>query len=452
MQLSAASQKVNGVLHGVDCTFTAVCTDTRSLAPGCLFVALKGEHFDAHNYLVQAQAAGVVGAVVERFNAQLNLPQIVVTDTYEALGLLGAAWRQAFTGKVIAVTGSSGKTTVKGFLQSILGGAGLVHATPGNWNNHVGVPLTLFGLGDQDYAVIELGTSSPGEISYLAQLVQPHVALVNNISLAHIEGFGSLDAIAQEKSAIYAPLTEDGISVINGDDQYAPMLSQQTESCRQLKFCQTNKEAPDVYASNIRYTSIGCAQFDLNIAKQVLPVQINVPGSHNVQNALAAAACALAVEVSPENIVAGLEKYSGTPGRMQIKHGFSGATIVDDSYNANPDSVRAAIDFLVLQAGKKILVLGDMGELGEWVNQSHQQVGEYAKAQKLDAIFCVGEKSALAAKAFGTHGKSFATQSGLADALKPILDSNTTALVKGSRSAHMEHVVNALCAEEQAVC
>lgn len=454
MLLSEAAGAMQGVLHGDDQRFDAVHTDTRTLAPGGLFFALKGVNFDGQEFLGVAQQAGAVAAVVQSFNDQVQLPQIVVSNAVLALGDLAKSWRQRFTGVVIGLTGSSGKTTVKGFLKSIIEQFASVHATPGNWNNHIGVPLTLFGLQTQRFAVIELGTSHPGEISYLTELAQPDIALVNNIGPAHLAGFGSLDAIAREKSSIYALLTPEQTAVINLDDAYAPILLQQTGFCRQVGFGGDSSAElePTARASNTRFDESGCGEFSLNLDGQHFAVKLRVLGRHNINNALAAAATAYAAGVPIDAIVAGLIAFRGDHGRMQMVAGSNGTRLIDDTYNANPKSVFAAIDQLRSYKGTRILVFGDMGELGASSEAAHVEVGAYASEQNIDFLFCVGVQAALAAERFGSRGYAFADQQTLINGLQAHLNAHTTILIKGSRSAHMENVVQALCEEDCVRC
>ncbi len=454
MQLSEAATAMGGNLHGADGKFLSVQTDSRVESQAGLFVALRGKYFDGHQYLSDAQTAGAIAAVVDHFDETSNLPQIVVTDTTAALGLLAAAWRQRFAGKVIGITGSSGKTTVKGLLHSIFAGRGPVHATPGNWNNHIGVPLTLFGLNAQPVAIVEMGTNHVGEISYLAEMAKPDVALVNNIMPAHMEGFGSLDAIAQEKSAIYAHLLPHQSAIINLDDAYAPNFLQQTGFCQQLGFAQSTESAvkPFVWASDITLSAGGYPRFTLHIAKASHPIVLSVAGLHNVQNALAAAACATAVDCTIEDIAKGLNQFGGDKGRLQISMGPQGSRIVDDTYNANPGSARAAVEFLSAFSGQTILVLGDMGELGAICDQAHAELGAIAREMKIGALYAVGEKATLAAQQFGAKGQVFETQEQLIASLENAVTQDTTVLVKGSRSAKMELVAQALQCQEKALC
>lgn len=454
MRLQEAAAVIAGVLHGSDCDLTHVHTDTRALREGALFVALRGDHFDGHDFLLAAQQAGAVAAVVQSYNEQIALPQVVVSDTVMALGLLARHVRRQFRGPVIALTGSSGKTTVKGLLRAILAEVGQVHATPGNWNNHIGVPLTLFGLRDQDYGVIEIGTSQVGEISYLTELAEPDVALVNNIGPAHYAGFGSVEAIAREKSAIYSRLQSEHTAVVNLNDAFAPFMLQQTSFCRQLGFgIAAPSQLPEtITASDITANEHACAHFTLHLPSGCWPVQLQVAGQHNVNNALAAATCAYAVGVAGPAIAAGLGKFTGEKGRLQWLQASSGAQVIDDTYNANPESVKAAIRCLQGQASPTFLVFGDMGELGDFAEAAHRDIGSFAKQAGITYLFCVGACSRFAAAAFGEGAQYFADHCALITALKKSVTANATLLVKGSRSARMEQVVHALTAGEATSC
>lgn len=454
MLLSEAAQSMNGILHGADNSFDRVNTDTRNLTKGDLYFALKGEHFDGHDFLVAAEQKQAIAVVVEQYTHLLALPQIVVSDVGRAMGFLACTWRKNFKGKVIGITGSSGKTTVKGLLRSIFAQRTSVHATPGNWNNHVGVPLTLFGLTDQAFAVVEMGTNHPGEIAYLANMVLPDVALVNNVMGAHIENFGSQDLIGAEKCKIYSMLRGDQTAVINLDDPYSELMLERTSFCIRQGFSATAAEAgiECIYADAVGRNKEGCAQFDLHVGAHVVPVILSIPGLHNLSNALAAAACAVAVGQGPEDIARGLAQYGGDTGRMQIKKSAAGAVVVDDTYNAHPGSMRAAIDYLATCSGQRILVIGDMGELGDTADSAHAEVGDYARQQNIQQLFSVGEKSVLAAQSFGPEARAFDSQTELIAHVRSILNPQATVLVKGSRSAQMERVVAALCTEEQALC
>lgn len=447
IRLSEVAQRLDGKLMGGDCAFNALSTDTRNLHKGELFVALKGEHFDAHKFLQGAQKGGACACVVEHFDEQIALPQLVVEDSYFALGVIGRMWREGYKGAVVAITGSSGKTTVKGMLRDVFAQRGEVTATVGNFNNHVGVPLTLMQLQEQDFAVIELGTNAPGEIEYLTGLIRADVALVNNVSAAHYEGFGSIAAIAEEKGAIYQALGADKTAIINLDDPFAQTFVDRTRHLRQVGFTQSPRlddcDMSILAADNIELNDQGCARFQLHWKGQSQQVELAVPGAHNVSNALAAAACALSASCSLTDVAQGLRGYRGDKGRMQVVAGLAGATVIDDTYNANPSSVKAAIDYLAERSGETILVLGNMGELGSMTDSAHMDLGDYAKQQGISAVFTVGDKAAFTAQAFGSNN-TFSLQQALIDALAPKLHKNATVLVKGSRGARMEQVVQAL--------
>lgn len=444
--MSELAAIVNGVLQGQDRPFSGISTDSRRIQAGNVFVALRGEKFDGHEYVGQVEKLGAVAAVVDHYVEGTQLTQIIVADTTKAFGSIGAAYRNQFKGPVIGVTGSGGKTTVKGMLHHILKRQGSTLASQGNFNNQIGVPLTLMELAKQQYAVVEMGTNHPGEIGYLTSLVRPDVALVNNVMPAHIGGFGSLEAIAEEKSEIYSLLTDSQLAVVNMDDQFALRFLDKTRYCRQLLFAVEPEQAEfsGLVAENLHADDTGCFRFQLRNEHDSVDVALAVLGRHMVNNALAAAACAFAIGFSLQDISLGLATYRGEKSRMQPLSGIRGSRIIDDGYNANPGSVRAAIDFLISTHSKTILVLGDLGELGETALEAHKQIGEYAKQKGIDALYAVGEAATLAAKSFGEGGLSFSSKEDLSKHLILHLDSNTTVLVKGSRSAKMEDVCQAL--------
>lgn len=432
-------------VHGGDAQFTRVNTDTRSLAAGELFVALRGERFDGHDFLAQAAEKGVCGLVVERFDSSIALPQLVVTDTLLALGQIAAMNRNAFTKPVLAITGSSGKTTVKTMLADILRECGNVHATKGNLNNHIGVPLTLLQLNaDHDFAVIEMGASAIGEIAYLCSLAQPQVSMINNVMPAHIEGFGSIEGVAQAKGEIYQGLNAKNTAVINIDDQFSPQWLASVQA--NIILVSLNNSQADCYAENIQFAS-DSVQFDLVIKGHKHAIAMNVLGEHSVRNALMASAMAYAVGASLENIQQGLAHFSPVGGRMSRHIGVNKALIIDDSYNANPGSVRAAIDVLAVREGERILVLGDLGELGENAAELHAQLGAYALQKNLDHFFTLGVLTQHASEAYGQQlgQHHFSERESLIAALKKLTTPDTTILIKGSRSAKMDLVVSALC-------
>jgi UDP-N-acetylmuramoyl-tripeptide--D-alanyl-D-alanine ligase len=444
--LSELVGPLNARLVGEDVAFDAVSIDSRGVEAGDLFVALTGPRFDGHDYLPQVSEKGAVGALVEREVQNSELPQLVVADTRQALAQLGALNRNAFVDKpVAAITGSSGKTTVKEMLASILRTRGPVLATRGNLNNELGVPLTLLSLTSEfDAAVIELGASRVGEIAFTVSLTKPHVTVLTNAGTAHVGEFGGPDKIVQAKGEIIDGLNASGTAVLNLDDKAFDIWRKRAGERTVLSFSLSNPSA-DLYASDLGIDARGCPAFTLNGPMGTASVQLNLLGAHNVANALAAAAAAHALGVSLAGIVEGLNNVQPVKGRTVAQLATNGMRVIDDTYNANPTSVAAAVDILVGFPGRTVLVLGDIGELGDWAEQGHREVGEYA-AGKVDALYAVGPLMAHAVKAFGQDARHFANQADLIAALGAEQDKNTTILIKGSRSAAMENVVAALCA------
>ncbi|MCD5993338.1 UDP-N-acetylmuramoyl-tripeptide--D-alanyl-D-alanine ligase [Pseudomonas sp. CDFA 602] len=432
-------------LVGEDCSFDHVSTDSRAIKPGQLFVALTGPRFDGHEYLEQVAAKGAVGALVEREVEGCVLPQLVVLDARKALAQLGAMNRNAFVDRpVAAVTGSSGKTTVKEMLASILRTRGPVLATRGNLNNELGVPLTLLELTPEyTSAVIELGASRVGEIAFTVSLAKPHVVMITNAGTAHVGEFGGPDKIVQAKGEIIEGLDENGIAVLNLDDKAFPVWNKRAGSRKVLSFSLSNPSA-DLHASELNVDARGCPGFTLNSPLGAAPVQLNLLGAHNVTNALTAAAAAYALGVSLDGIVSGLNNVQPVKGRTVSQIASNGMRVIDDTYNANPSSINAAVDILAGFPGRTVLVLGDIGELGEWAEQGHHDVGAYA-AGKVSALYAVGPLMTHAVSAFGKDAHHFASQAELIAALGAEQDPHTTLLIKGSRSAAMENVVAALC-------
>jgi UDP-N-acetylmuramoyl-tripeptide--D-alanyl-D-alanine ligase len=434
------ARAVNG-----DCRFDGVSTDSRAIQPGQLFVALTGPRFDGHEYLEQVAAKGAVGALVEREVPGVALPQLVVLDTRKALAQLGAMNRNAFVDRpVAAITGSSGKTTVKEMLASIMRTRGPVLATRGNLNNELGVPLTLLELAPEyTSAVIELGASRVGEIAFTVSLAKPHVAVLTNAGTAHVGEFGGPDRIVEAKGEIIEGLDANGVAVLNRDDKAFDIWRARAGSRKVLSFALGDSSA-DLHASDISRDVRGCASFTLHSPLGSAPVQLNLLGTHNVANALAAAAAAYALGVSLDGIVSGLNNVQPVKGRAVAQMTASGLRVIDDTYNANPGSVNAAVDILTSFPGRKVLVLGDIGELGDWAEQGHRDVGAYARG-KVCALYAVGPLMTHAVEAFGEHAHHFATQAELITALASEQEQNTTLLIKGSRSAAMENIVAALC-------
>ncbi len=447
--LSQVARDVQGRMIGTDVTVDGVSTDTRAIAQGTLFVALAGERFDAHDFLEQAVAAGAAALLVaDATRVPAGVPAVMVDDTRLALGRLAAAWRARFTLPVIAVTGSNGKTTTKEMIAAILKAAygAAVLSTRGNLNNDIGLPLTLLGLSPaHQAAVIEMGMNRPGEIAYLAPLGAPTVALVTNAQRAHLEGMGDLDEVAREKGSIFSGLPADGVAVINADDAYADAWRGMAAGRPVRTFAIDH--AADVRAT-VRQHGLEMA-LDLQAPEGEAAIVLRVPGRHNARNAVAAAAACLAAGVPLTAVVAGLEGFAGVKGRLQRRVGKSGAEILDDTYNANPDSVRAGIDVLATTIGRKILVLGDMGEIGEASGQYHDEIGGYAKSQGVDLLFALGEATKAAVRNFGEGARHFCHVDKLIAALDKEAGPETTVLVKGSRFMKMERVADALAVAEE---
>ncbi|MDR3087061.1 MAG: UDP-N-acetylmuramoyl-tripeptide--D-alanyl-D-alanine ligase [Azoarcus sp.] len=430
---------------------SAVGTDSRDIVPGQLFVALRGERFDGHDYIAAALTSGAAAVMVDaRWEAEhpaSGATRIVVDDTRLALGTLAAGWRARFDIPLIGVTGSNGKTTVKEMCAAILrawfGRDDAALATKGNFNNDIGLPLTLLGLrAHHKAAVIEMGMNHPGEIACLAGLARPTVALVNNAQRAHLEGLGSLAEVAREKGSIYAGLGERGVAVVNADDAHAAEWLELNAQRATVSF---GIEKPATVGGTCALHGLGsklCFESPWGQGE----CELRAPGVHNARNALAAAAACLAAGVPLEAVTAGLAGFGGAHGRLERRAGPKGSLILDDSYNANPDSVRAAIDVLALMSGPAFLVLGDMGEVGETSAQAHDEVGGYAKSKGIDALYTLGAMSEVAARNFGEGGRHFGSVETLVAALAPKLEAGATVLVKGSRFMRMERVSDALAA------
>ncbi len=448
MRLSQLLKPFGAGLVGLDATFDSVGIDARTIAPGGLFVALAGDHVDGHDFVAQARANGAAAAMVA-YAVDDPLPQLLVHDCRYALGQLSALAREAFSAPVVAITGSSGKTSVKELLAAILRERGPVLATKGNLNNELGVPLTLLALKSTHlFAVVEMGAAVQGDISYSMNLAKPSVSVLTNAGLAHVGRFGSPEKIALAKGEILTGLPADGKAVINLDSPWFEQWYQSLGRRKSLAFSLSNPTA-QLRAESVELDARGCPGFLLVTPKGSITVQLNLLGTHNIANALAAAGAALHLDIELELIRRGLSKVMPVAGRACPLPGRNGALIIDDSYNANPASVMAAIDILAKLQGHRILVLGDMGELGEWEQQSHRDVGAYALEQGLDAVFAVGSLSALATEAFGDNGHLFGSREELITALMAQLDANTKVLIKGSRSAAMEGVVAALVADRE---
>jgi len=434
--------------------FQGVSTDTRSVGKGQLFVAIRGEFFDGHDFLAMAKERGAVAALVDEKHAgkaRVNerhgaaaFPLLVADDTRRALGRLGRHWRLRFAPAVIAITGSNGKTTAKEMLASILrrhAGEGGSLATRGNLNTDIGVPMTLLGLrASHRYCAIELGMNHPGEIALLAQIARPTVALVNNAQREHLEFMQSVEAVAAENASVFDALPEDGIAVLNAEDAMAGVFREKAGARKRIEFGIDARDVCGRYALKPLESEIV-----LRTPSGEARARLAIPGLHNVRNALAAAACAHAVGVPAAVIGAGLAAFRPYAGRLQVKKTATGATLIDDSYNANPDSVRAAIDVLAACPGPTALVLGDMGEVGEQGPEFHAEVGKYAKEKGINALLAFGSSSRESVLAFGEGAKHFEDWNEILSSLK----NTRTILVKGSRFMRMERVVAALTGEKE---
>jgi UDP-N-acetylmuramoyl-tripeptide--D-alanyl-D-alanine ligase len=446
MQLGTIAMWTHGQLSGGDAQIgsvevSGVVIDTRKLKPGDLFVAIKGERADGHDYLAAAAARGAVAALVTR-KVDSELPQILVNDAELALGDLASAVRAQRDVRVVGITGSNGKTTVKTLVASILSRHGRTHVSAGNYNNELGLPLTLLAMPrDTEYAVLEMGAGKPGDIAYLAAIARPDIGLVTLIAPAHLARMGSLEGVAETKGAMYQALPADGIAIINADDSFASFFSGLAGARRQLRF---GLDQPADIGADIIEQRVDGSRFVLSTPQGDAEVSLPLPGRHNIANALAATAVALALEVPLETIVAGLEQVPGVAGRLRREVTAGGWTLIDDSYNANPSSMAAAIDTLRLAGGERWLVLGDMAELGADARALHAGIGELARVRGIDRLFAVGPFGAATVEAFGAGGEHFDDKAALIAVLQAQLHAGVTCLVKGSRSAGMEQVVLAL--------
>ena len=450
MALSQAAAMTDGRVEGADVVCTSVSIDTRTLQPGALYVALQGQNFDGHDFVDAAQRQGAAAAMVHR-PVTHSLPTLQVDDTRLALGRLAAAWRARYNIPMVAVTGSNGKTTVKEMIAAILAQRGEVLATQGNLNNDIGVPLTLLRLRDSHYsAVIEMGANHPGEIAYVAQLARPGIGVVTNAGAAHLEGFGSLEGVARAKGELFQALDADGVAVLNADDRFAPLWAQLIGARTTLRF--SVEQAADVsVVPGTEQMDIGDAlttRFTLSTPAGDIPVRMQLCGRHNVSNACAATAAALAAGAGVMDIQRGLASLQAVKGRLQLKRVTAGVRVLDDTYNANPTSLRAALQVLAAAPGKKILVLADMGELGAGAEGLHGEIGEEAREAGVEQLFTVGELTRFTAQRFGAGARHFATQDELIAVLCAELSATpqqaVTVLVKGSRRMQMERVVAVL--------
>jgi UDP-N-acetylmuramoyl-tripeptide--D-alanyl-D-alanine ligase len=436
-----AISKILGVTYfGADAEVLGLSTDSKNIKSGDLFVARKGATRDGHDFLAEAQAKGAVAAIVER-QITSNLPQIIVPSSEQALGKLATWKRHNFTNPLLAITGSCGKTTTKEMLASILRYCGDVFVNIKSFNNAVGLPLTLWNLQpEQKFAIIELGANHHHEISYLVNLIKPlNVAVITNAECCHLEGFGSLDGVARAKAEIFEGLAPNGVAILNRDSDYYSLWRDIIGSKEHLSFGLQTDAA--VSANKLQFDSDGKANFVLHTPFGSAMVNLPHCGKHNVMNALAAAAAATAVKTPLTAIKKGLENSYPVNMRMVYHIGLNGARIIDDTYNANPKAVAAALEVLALQSGEKIFVFGGMGELGNEAAKWHAYVGKVAKDLAIGSLYVCGKFAAEVANAFGAHANVFSGQEELITALKQVLNSKSVVLVKGSRGTQMEQVV-----------
>jgi len=440
MALTQVSEILDGAMQGSDVEFSAVSTDTRSLQPGDLYIALTGENFDGHDYLDQAEKAGAAAAIVHK-NVHTNLPRIKVEDTRKALGGLAAAWRQSFNGRVVAITGSNGKTTVKEMTAAILSKQGDVLATKGNFNNDIGLPLTLLRMSKEQFAVIEMGANHAGEITYLTNVTKPDVAIITNAGPAHLEGFGSIQGVAEAKGEIYQGLNEQGIAVINLDDKYAAYWLGLNAHRKALTFSMSDTSAN--VCGTCKPTEKG-GELNVVINGEAFAVNLQLHGAHNAMNALAAITLAESLQIPRSKMTQALNEFKSVRGRLDFHQVSDSLLVIDDTYNANPASLKAGIEVLGTLSGEHWLILGDMGELGTEGKRIHYDVGAHAQASGVNKLLAVGDVSRYAVEAFGDEALFFETKEELVKFVRQHESKALNVLVKGSRFMHMEDVVDLL--------
>lgn len=432
----AATAAALGVESPSNGQFTGLEVDSRRIRPGMLFAALRGERVDGHDFATRAAQAGAVALLVER-PVTVDLPQFVVADVLQALGRLASAWRSACRPRVAAITGSNGKTTTKEMLASILAMDGGVLATQGNYNNELGLPLTLFGLAsDHRFAVLEMGASKAGDIRYLAGIAEPEAGVVTNVGPAHLKGFGDEEGVARAKGELYSSLPADGFAVINADEPWAPLWREFAGSRRVIEF--SSARPADIHVAG------GASGQQLHTPEGAFDLRLRLPGRHNVMNAMAAAGLALALDIPTQQIAAGLAATRPVPGRLNQVQTDHGWVVYDDTYNANPASLYAGLRVLTGGKGEPWLVLGDMRELGHDSRKMHAEMGEAASGLGVKRLFTFGTLSRATTEAFGEGARHFDDREALVATLLKELRPGVACLVKGSRSMAMEQVVEAI--------
>jgi UDP-N-acetylmuramoyl-tripeptide--D-alanyl-D-alanine ligase len=442
--LSQAADSMRGELHGKDREFTGISTDTRTIRKDELFFALQGPNFDGRNYVAKAKSSGAAGAVLSSDVAE-DIAQIIVDDAKLALGRFGAAWRNSKNVRVVGITGSNGKTTLKELVAACLATKAPTLATSGNLNNDIGVPLMLARIEDEhEFAVIEMGANHAGEIAYLAGLARPDVVVITNAGAAHLEGFGSIEGVAKAKGEIFEGRERPSCAVLNADDDYFPYWSTLVQDIASLSF--GFSDTADVRAENIQ-AGATASTFTLHLPKASIDISLPLAGVHNVRNACAAAAVATALDIDAEQIKNALQNIVPVAGRIQPLPGINACTLFDDSYNANPLSVRAAAEFIASLGGESWLVLGDMKELGDDAKEMHREVGASARASGVDRLFALGDLAKHSVEGFGEGARWYANIDALIADVSQV-GSGVNVLIKGSRSMRMERVVDALRAVE----
>ncbi len=446
-RLNEVAKCAAGELVGDDCAFDSVSTDSRTLRPGALFVALSGENFDGHDFVAAAIERGAVAALVGR-TLPISVPQIVVADPLAALTAFAREWRRQFAIPMIGVTGSNGKTTTKELIGSILSRVGPTLVTRGNLNNHIGVPLTLLGLSaEHRFAIIEMGANHQGEIAHLMGVAEPTIGIVTNAGAAHLEGFGSLQGVAVGKGEMFRALPSDGVAVINADDAFASMWRDNRSAEKMLTFGFEQQASFMAHKVNAKSDTAGFhIEFELITPEGARDATLALAGLHNLRNALGAAAAAYAAGASVDDIVAGLAAMKPVSGRLELKPAINGAFLVDDSYNANPSSLKAGLDALRDFGGARWLVLGEMKELGDSADALHAEVGRYARDAGIQRLLAVGERSRYAVEAFGPGAQWFADLDALIADARDSLREGVAVLIKGSRANKLERVAAALAA------
>jgi len=436
--LSDCSVFTGGTLLGGDVLLSSVAIDTRRCLKGSVYFAISGESFDGHQFVVDAVEKGAVAVVVEH-DCGVDVPQLIVRNTRQTLADIAQLWRRQYSVQLVALTGSNGKTTVKEMIASILSQEGSVLATKGNLNNDIGVPLTLFSLREEhQFAVVELGANAPGEIAGLAAIAEPQVVVVNNVGPAHLEGFGSLQGVANSKGEIYEHLREDGLALINADEFAASEWVKRVLQGRVVQFSAQNRTGAEIQGQLLEDQVLRVSYQD-----ESRDIKISLLGQHNMRNALTAVSVALVMGVSWGSIVTGLEKVKPVTGRL-VEYDAAGVRVIDDSYNANPGSVEAALSLLANYQSSRWFVLGTMAELGAQAEEMHAKAGRQAAALGIDRFACVGEHAVAARRGFGPKGLAFEKHDELAAQLMAAVKPGDTVLVKGSRSAGMERVVQHL--------